>query len=93
MDEGEWSPSLPPVLIGQEAAWGPGPVWTLWRKRKLPPLTGMKLRSLGLVGHSLVAISTEQKAFRKWKGLFCNTCSVSTRNTIQKDDCDISILA
>jgi hypothetical protein len=24
----------PPVLIGQEAGWAPGPVWTLWRREE-----------------------------------------------------------
>jgi hypothetical protein len=43
---GEWSASRPgrftpgkepPVLIGQEAGWAPGPVWMTWRGENLSP--------------------------------------------------------
>jgi hypothetical protein len=35
----------PPVSIGQEAAWAPGPVWTTWRK--FLTLPGQELLPLG----------------------------------------------
>jgi hypothetical protein len=48
----EWSVSRlftpgekPPVPIGQEAGWSPQPVWTRWRRKKIPSLPGMEPRS------------------------------------------------